>query len=70
MISIELDPEVERKLASIARETGKPESAIMNKALLEYFEDQDDYREGIASLHRNEPRVKFEQLERELGLDR
>jgi predicted transcriptional regulator len=41
-MTIELDPEVERKLVSHARATGKPESVIMNKALVEYFEDQDD----------------------------
>jgi|HubBroStandDraft_1064217.scaffolds.fasta_scaffold2815368_1 predicted transcriptional regulator len=70
MISVDLDPEVERELATVARETGKAESAIMNSALRGFFEDREDYLEGIASLHRKEARVKFEQLERELGLDR
>jgi len=69
MLSIVLQPELERKLESLARETGLSKSHLARKAILLYLEDHEDYLKGIASLNRHEPTITLEELERRLGFD-
>jgi predicted DNA-binding protein len=56
MLGIRLEPELEDKLESLARETGRSKS---------YYED---YLKGIAALERREPTITLDELERRLGL--
>jgi Mn-dependent DtxR family transcriptional regulator len=52
MLGIRLEPELEEKLESLAKET----------------EDREDYLKGIAALERREPTITLEELERRLGV--
>jgi len=69
MLGIRLDPELEEKLESLARETGRSKSYYAREAIRQYLEDREDYLKGIAVLERREPTITLAELERRLGLD-
>jgi len=62
-------PELEEKLDSLAKETGRSKSYYAREAIRQYLEDREDYLKGIAALERREPTITLEELERRLGLD-
>jgi len=65
-----LEPELEKRLDRLAKETGRTKSYYAKLAIEQFLEDREDYLLGIAALERMEPRVSLEDVERELGLDR
>jgi RHH-type rel operon transcriptional repressor/antitoxin RelB len=69
MLGIRLEPELEEKLESLARETGRSKSYYAREAIRQYLEDREDYLKGIAALERREPTITLEELERRLGLN-
>jgi RHH-type transcriptional regulator, rel operon repressor / antitoxin RelB len=74
MLGIRLEPELEEKLDSLAKETGRSKSYRSSghsaiPAIPQYLEDREDYLKGIAALERREPTITLEELERRLGLD-
>jgi RHH-type rel operon transcriptional repressor/antitoxin RelB len=69
MLGIRLEPELEEKLESLAKETGRSKSYYAREAIRQYLEDREDYLKGIAVLERREPTITLEELERRLGLD-
>jgi len=70
MLGIRLEPELEKRLERLAKQTGRSKSYYARLAIRQYLEDREDYLLGIAALERNEPTVPLEELERELGLER
>jgi RHH-type transcriptional regulator, rel operon repressor / antitoxin RelB len=68
MLGIRLEPELEEKLESLAKETGRSKSYYAREAIRQYLEDREDYLKGIAALERREPTITLEELERRLGL--
>ena len=70
MLAIRLEPELEAKLDSLAKETGRSKSYYARQAIRQYLEDREDYLKGILALERREPTITLEGLERRLGLDR
>jgi RHH-type rel operon transcriptional repressor/antitoxin RelB len=70
MLGIRLEPELEEKLESLAKETGRSKSYYAREAIRTYLEDREDYLKGIAALERREPSITLEELERRLGLNR
>ena len=70
MLGIRPDPELEKRLERLAKQTGRSKSYYAKLAIRQYLEDREDYLLGIAALERNEPRISLEELERELGLGR
>ena len=69
MLGIRLELELEKKLESLAKETGRSKSYYAREAIRQYLEDPEDYLKGIAVLERREPRVSLDELERRLGLE-
>ncbi|MGC1373474.1 MAG: ribbon-helix-helix protein, CopG family [Candidatus Sulfotelmatobacter sp.] len=67
MLSIRLEPELEKKLDSFAKETGRSKSYYAREAIRQYLEDREDYLQGIAALKRREPAITLDELERRLG---
>jgi RHH-type rel operon transcriptional repressor/antitoxin RelB len=67
MLGIHLEPELEQKLESLARETGRSKSYHAREAIRQYLVDREDYLKGIAALERREPTIMLEELERRLG---
>lgn len=70
MLGTRLDPELEKRLERLAKETGRSKSYYAKLAIRQYLEDREDYLLGIAALERDEPRISLEDLEREHGSDR
>ncbi len=70
MLGIRLESELEKKLESLARETGRSKSFYAREAIRQYLEDREDYLRAIAALERREPTITLDELERRLGLDR
>jgi len=70
MLGIRLEHELEEKLESLAKETGRSKSYYARQAIRQYLEDREDYLKGIAVLERREPIITLEELERRLGFDR
>ena len=67
MLGIRLEPELEEKLESLAKETGRSKSYYAREAIRQYLEDREDYLKGIAALERREPTISLDELERRLG---
>ena len=63
-----MDLELEEKLESLAKETGRSKSYYAREAIRQFLEDREDYLKGIAALERREPTITLEELERRLGL--
>lgn len=70
MLAVKLDPELERRLETLARKTGRSRSYYAREAIRQFLEDREDYLLGIAILERHEPTISLEELERRLGLVR
>src|SRR5258708_1160216 len=68
MLGIRLEPELEEKLESLAKQTGRSKSYYAREAIRQYLEDREDYLKGIAALERREPTITLAELERRLGL--
>jgi RHH-type rel operon transcriptional repressor/antitoxin RelB len=67
MLGLRLEPEMEEKLDSLAKETGRSKSHHAREAIRRYLEDREDYVMGVAALERHEPTITLEELERRLG---
>jgi RHH-type transcriptional regulator, rel operon repressor / antitoxin RelB len=69
MIAVRLPKELEAQLERVAKETHRPKSFYIRKALEQFLEDREDYLLAIARLEEKNPRIPYEQVRKELGLD-
>lgn len=68
-ISVRLSKEIADQLDSIARETERPRSFIIQKALEAYIEDYADLQVALDRLHdKTDPLVSGKSLRKSLGL--
>ncbi|NPV04171.1 MAG: ribbon-helix-helix protein, CopG family [Syntrophaceae bacterium] len=68
-ISVRLPKEIADQLDSIARDTQRPRSFIIQKALEAYIEDYADLQVALDRLHdRSDPVVSGKSLRKSLGL--
>jgi RHH-type rel operon transcriptional repressor/antitoxin RelB len=71
MFSIRLEPQLEAKLSTLARQTGRSKGYLAREAIRQYLEDREDYRSGVAALARGEPAITaLGELDRRLGYPR
>lgn len=70
MLGIRLEPGLERRLAKLAKKTGRSKSYYARQAIRQFLEDREDYLLGISVLERHEPTISLDELERRLGLAR
>jgi len=70
MLGIRLEPGLERRLARLAKKTGRSKSYYAREAIRQFLEDREDYLLGITVLERNEPTISLDEMERRLGLAR
>lgn len=68
MFGVRLEPDLEKKLAKLARKTGRSKSYYAREAIRQFLEEREDYLLGIAVLKRNKPPISLDELERRLGL--
>ena len=69
MLSIQLDPETERRLSDLARRTGQTEDACARMLIEEYMDDQEDLRIAEERLGDGQPALTGKQVRKQLGLD-
>lgn len=68
-MSVRLPKDLAEKLDSIARETERPRSFIIQKALESYFEDYADLQVALDRLHdKGDPVISGKELRKSLGL--
>jgi predicted DNA-binding protein len=68
MLHVRLDPQLDKKLGLLAKETRRSKSDCAREAILQYLEDREDYLTGLAALERCEPTITLEELKRRLCL--
>ena len=68
MIAVRLPPEVEKRLARLARRTGRSKTFYVREAILQHLEDLEDYYLAVQRLEENLPGIPLEEVERRLGL--
>jgi predicted DNA-binding protein len=67
MTSVRLTRDNEQGLAALASERHQTKSALINAALEEYLEDQQDYREGLRALQELDEKKDAIPMEEVLG---
>lgn len=69
MLALRLPPEIEQRLETLARETGRTKSYYAKKAIIEFLQNEEDYLLALTRLEENNPRISLEDVERQLGLE-
>ena len=69
MLSIRLGPEIERRLAELARRTGRTKSYYARELIEGNLEDLEDRYLAEARMEKRRPPLTGRQVRRELGLD-
>lgn len=68
MIAVRLPPEIEKRLARLARRTGRSKTFYVREAILQHLEDLEDYYMAVRRIEENLPGIPLEEVERRLGL--
>ncbi len=63
------DPELEKRLETLAKATGRSKSFYVREAITKYLQDREDYLLGIARLEQDGKRFTLEEVEKKLGLE-
>jgi len=69
MLSIRLDPDVERRLAELAQRTGRTKSYYARELIVGNLEDLEDRYLAEARLEKRRPSLTSRQVRKDLGLD-
>ena len=69
MLGVRLDEELEKRLAAVAKKTGRSKSYIARKAIEEKIEDLEDIALAMERLENSEGRISLKELKRDLGLE-
>ncbi len=67
MLALRLPLEIEKRLAALAKKTGRTKSFYAREAILQHIEDIEDRYLATKRLARRGKRVSLEQLEDEFG---
>ena len=70
MLSLRLDPGVERRLSRLAQRTGRTKSYYARELIEGNLEDLEDRYLAEARLEKRRPALSSRQVRKELGLDR
>lgn len=68
MLAIRLDPEIEKRLDSLAKKTGRTKTFYAREAILEHLEDLEDIYLARQRLEHPGKTHSAEEVKRELGL--
>jgi RHH-type rel operon transcriptional repressor/antitoxin RelB len=69
MLSIRLDPEIERRLSELAQRTGRTKSYYARELIEDNIEDLEDRYLAEARLEKRRPALTSQQVRKKLGLD-
>jgi RHH-type rel operon transcriptional repressor/antitoxin RelB len=65
MLALRLPPDIEKRLAALAKKTGRTKSFYAREAILQHLEDLEDGYLALKRLKANEPRIPLEDIIRE-----
>lgn len=65
MLALRLPPDIEKRLTTLARKTGRTKSYYAREAILRQIEDIEDYYLAKHRLARGGPRISLEAVERQ-----
>jgi RHH-type rel operon transcriptional repressor/antitoxin RelB len=68
MLSLELPKDIEDRLETIAKTTGRTKQDCAAAAIVNFVESEEDYHVAVERLKRNQPGIPLEEVERRLGL--
>lgn len=68
MLAIRLPEAIEKRLASLAAETGRTKTTLAREAILEYIDDLEDLYLAESRARLNRKAIPLDEVERELGL--
>jgi RHH-type rel operon transcriptional repressor/antitoxin RelB len=69
MLSIRLDPDIEKRLSKLAQRTGRTKSYYARELIEANIEDLEDRYLAEARLEKRRPPLTSRQVRKELGLD-
>ena len=69
MLSIRLDPEIDKRLEVLAARTGRTKSFYVREAILEHLEDMEDRYLAIERLENPSQRWTLKEVEQQLDLE-
>jgi RHH-type rel operon transcriptional repressor/antitoxin RelB len=69
MLSIRLDPDIERRLSELARRAGRTKSYYARELIEENIEDLEDRYLAEALLEKRRPSLTSRRVRKELGLE-
>ena len=70
MLSIRLDPDIERRLSELARQTGRTKTYYARELIEGNIEDLEERYLAEARLEKRRPSVTRRQTRKQLGLER
>jgi RHH-type rel operon transcriptional repressor/antitoxin RelB len=70
MLALRLPPELEKRLDTLAKKTGRSKSFYAREAILRHIEDLEDYHLARRRLARRAPRVPLDALEQAIAKTR
>jgi RHH-type rel operon transcriptional repressor/antitoxin RelB len=68
MLALRLPPDIEKRLANLAKKTGRSKSFYAREAILTHLEDLEDSYLAKKALDEGGERVSLEELMKEYGL--
>ena len=69
MLSIQLGPEIEKRLLALAKRTGRSESACARELIEEHIDDLEDRYKAELRLEERRPSLTSQQVRKDLGLE-
>ncbi len=66
--SIRLESEIERKLETLARKTGRTKTWYIRQAIREYLEEWEDFHLALTRLEKERGEIDLKEVRRRLGL--
>jgi len=69
MLSIRLDPEIERRLSKLAKETGRTMSFYARELIESHIEDLEDRYLAESRIEKRRPTLTSREVRKQLGLE-
>ncbi len=63
MVQVELEPDLEARLESLAAQTKVSSSFFAHEAIVRFIEDREDYLAGIKSLQESKYKISLAEME-------
>ena len=69
MLTVRLPEQIEKRLAALAKKTGRTKTYFVREAILEHLDDLEDFHLAMARLEENLRGIPLKEMERRLGLE-